>query len=267
MRPIADIRRAQVLVEAGWPLLRVAQELGLARATIRGWRDEGFDRLIASRQETHPNADLRDHPDRLDVGSPGTHPCVAPSLAEAVPEAYAYLLGQYLGDGTVSRMPKSVYKLRIFCCSHYPGIIGRTVGTARAIVPGKVSTYKVKNVNLVVVTTHWKHLPCLFPQHGPGRKHDRLIILNDWQNEILLAHPQRFLRGLIESDGCRVINRVNGGEYPRYMFSNASKDIMALCIRTIEQLGLHWTTANSRNIAVSRRPDVEYLDSFIGPKW
>ena len=44
-------------------------------------------------------------------------------------------------------------------------------------------------------------------------------------------------------------------------------DIMALCIRTIELLRLHWTTANSRNIAISRRTDVECLDSFIGPKW
>jgi hypothetical protein len=64
-----------------------------------------------------------------------------------------------------------------------------------------------------------------------------------------------------------VINRVNGGEYPRYMFSNVSTDILGLCTRTLDQLGVHWTTANSRNIAASRRPDVEYLDTFIGPKW
>ena len=250
MRPVADIRRAQALIEAGWPVLRAARELGLPRSTVRDWAKRGFEETVGGPMRRHQ-----------------TDACSAQERAEAEPSTYAYLFGQYLGDGTIDLCPRNVYKLRIFCCSHYPRIIGRTVATARAIVPGRVSAYKVKDVNLVVVTTHWKHMPCLFPQHGPGRKHDRLIILDDWQNEIVLAHPQRFLRGLIESDGCRVINRVNGGEYPRYMFSNASTDIMALCIRTIEQLGLHWTTANSRNIAVSRRPDVEYLDSFIGPKW
>jgi hypothetical protein len=135
------------------------------------------------------------------------------------------------------------------------------------VLPRKVGTHKVPDVNMVTVVSHWKHMRCLFPQDGPGRKHDRLIMLDDWQNEIVLDHPQRFLRGLIESDGCRTINRVNGGEYPRYMFSNRSVDIRNLFIRTVEQLGVHWTTANKWGLAVSRRADVEYLDSFIGPKW
>jgi hypothetical protein len=187
--------------------------------------------------------------------------------ANSGPPEYAYLLGQYLGDGTIDRNKNGVYKIRFFCCSHYPGITGRVVATARAVLPRKVSAYKVRNVNLVVVTSHSNQLPRLFPQHGPGRKHERPIVLTDWQEEIRQAHPERFLRGLIESDGCRVINRVNGGEYPRYMFTNVSDDIRGLCTLTLEQLGVHWTTANARNIAISKRPDVEYLDSFIGPKW
>lgn len=44
---------------------------------------------------------------------------------------------------------------------------------------------------------------CLFPQHGPGRKHARPIVLADWQQEIVCEHPGRFLRGLIHSDGWR----------------------------------------------------------------
>ncbi len=231
-------------------MLRAAGELGLPRSTVRDWAKRGFDETLAGPMRRHRST-----------------PCDAQARAESEAAAYAYLFGQYLGDGTIDEGRRDVYKLRIFCCSHYPGIIGRTMATARDILPGKVSAYKVKNVNLVVITSHWKHMPCLFPQHGPGRKHERLIILDDWQNEIVLAHPERFLRGLIESDGCRVINRVNGGEYPRYMFSNRSPDIRALFARTVEQLGLRWTTANQWGLAVSRRPDVEYLDGFIGPKW
>jgi hypothetical protein len=120
---------------------------------------------------------------------------------------------------------------------------------------------------MVIVTAHWTHLPCLLPQDGPGRKHERFICLDDWQNTIVLAHPKPFLRGLIESDGCRDLNHVNGKDYPRYSFCNVSIDIQRLCTRTLDQLGVHWTQMNARNIAVARRPDVAYLDSFIGPKW
>jgi hypothetical protein len=31
------------------------------------------------------------------------------------------------------------------------------------------------------VSSYWKHWPCLFPQHGPGRKHERRIALVPWQ--------------------------------------------------------------------------------------
>lgn len=50
----------------------------------------------------------------------------------------------------------------------------------------------------------WHHWPCLFPQHGPGRKHERPIVLEHWQREIVEQHPGPFLRGLFHSDGCRV---------------------------------------------------------------
>ncbi len=41
----------------------------------------------------------------------------------------------------------------------------------------------------VVVQSSWKHWPCLFPQHGPGRKHEWLIALEDWQAEVIQAFP------------------------------------------------------------------------------
>jgi hypothetical protein len=268
MRPVSDVRRAQALVEAGVPLLTIANELGIARATIRDWRDSGFERVIAERQWRHPEFQRRDPlGTHLDVGPPGSHRCVAEDLARASPGAYAYLLGQYLGDGTISRGPRSVYRLRIFCCSDYPGIIGRVVAACRLVLPRSVHAYRTPRMRMVIVLSHWKHMRCFFPQDGPGKKHERFICLDDWQNRIVVAHPRPFLRGLIESDGCRTINRVNGGEYPRYMFTNRSEEIRRMFIRTAEQLDLRWTTANRWTVAISKRPDVAYLDSFIGPKW
>src|SRR5215204_592697 len=226
MRPVSDIRRAQALVEAGWPLLTVATELGISRAAIRDWRDQGFDQAVAERQSRHPGHAAGSS--GLNVGLPGSHLCDAVARAERQPDAYAYLLGQYLGDGTIDWCRREVYKLRVFCDSRYPGIIGRIIAAARLVLPGRVSGYKVRTSYLVVVTTHWKHMRCLFPQHGPGKKHERFICLDDWQNRIVVLHPEPFLRGLIESDGCRDLNRVNGTEYPRYSFCNASVDIQRL---------------------------------------
>ena len=53
------------------------------------------------------------------------------------------------------------------------------------------------------IEVRWKHWPCLFPQHGPGRKHLRRIALEPWQQQIVAKYPQQLLRGLFHSDGCR----------------------------------------------------------------
>ncbi|MEO1255973.1 MAG: transcriptional regulator, partial [Bacteroidota bacterium] len=109
-------------------------------------------------------------------------------------------------------------------------------------------------------------LPELFPQHGEGKKHDRDIILEKWQEHIVDAYPLEFFRGLYHSDGSRSQNIVKGKNYPRYMFSNYSADIRKLFTDTAEKLGLTWTTANARNVAISRREDVAWLDEHIGEK-
>jgi hypothetical protein len=84
---------------------------------------------------------------------------------------------------------------------------------------------------------HGPHWACLFPQHGPGRKHQRKIELAQWQEIIVRKYPGEFARGLFHSDGWRGVNRVRRTladgdhwyEYPRYMFGNESADILRLC--------------------------------------
>jgi hypothetical protein len=114
-----------------------------------------------------------------------------------------------------------------------------------------------------------------FPQHGPGRKHERPIVLESWQREIVDRHPQQFLRGLIHSDGCRTINRfktklpsgrVAEYAYARYFFSNLSRDIRGLFCEYCDRLGIRWSLSNPRNASVSHRTSVAMLDEFVGPK-
>ena len=126
----------------------------------------------------------------------------------------------------------------------------------------------------VVTTVSWKHWPCLFPQHGPGRKHERPIVLADWQEQVVWAFPGPFLRGLFHSDGARVNNwatRVVAGEkrrhdYPRWQFSNRSEDIMALCCWALDLEAVPWRRSGPWTVSVSRRDAVARLDALVGPK-
>ncbi|WP_325601701.1 hypothetical protein [Nocardioides sp.] len=119
-----------------------------------------------------------------------------------------------------------------------------------------------------------KHWPSLFPQHGAGRKHERPIVLEDWQRDIVTAFPADFLRGLFHSDGARVNNwatRVVAGErkrydYPRWQFSNRSGDIRDLCCWALDLVEVSWRASGPWTISVFRREAVAILDELIGPK-
>ncbi|HSS10209.1 MAG TPA: hypothetical protein VLL25_10005 [Acidimicrobiales bacterium] len=131
----------------------------------------------------------------------------------------------------------------------------------------KVGIYRHRTSNVAEVVSHSKHWMCFFPQHGAGPKHLRSISLADWQQEIVDDLPEPFLRGLIHSDGCRVLNWVNGTPYPRYHFTNASADIRAIFGRACDRLGIEWRYNNARNLSVAKRGSVARLDEFIGPKY
>ena len=119
----------------------------------------------------------------------------------------------------------------------------------------------------VEVSSFSKSWPCLLPQHGPGKKHQRPIVLTDWQLELGARWPDQLVRGLIHSDGCRFQNTGRGNwSWPRYAFSNLSDDIRSIFCHACDQLGVHWTRSGKRTIYVSRKADVARLDEFIGPK-
>jgi hypothetical protein len=132
-----------------------------------------------------------------------------------------------------------------------------------------------RGVACTYVKSASKHWPCLFPQHGPGRKHERLIELEPWQQEIVDSYPGDFARGLFHSDGCRLINRVRRPlkdgdrwyEYPRYLFVNKSADIHRLCGEALDRLGVAWRFSKPTTISVARRDAVARLDEFVGPKY
>ena len=92
--------------------------------------------------------------------------------------------------------------------------------------------------------------------------------LPETQETIVDEHPCLFVRGLIHSDGCRVMNRVWNGryEYPRYFFSQVSTDIMGLFCRACRQLGVEYRFNGPRSVSIARRASVALVDGFVGPK-
>ncbi|WP_433888778.1 transcriptional regulator [Streptomyces sp. CA-111067] len=248
MYDIATRSRALQMVAEGRSLNSVSHLTGISRASIRDWLASGLDPVSIGRA-----------PLRTDI-----------------PE-YPYLLGLYLGDGCLSRTHRDVYALRIACADAWPGVADACEQAIRAVRPGG-AVCRVQQQGCVQVTSTSKQWPEVFPQHGPGKKHERAIVLESWQQEIVDAHPWEFVRGLIHSDGCRVTNwteRVVGGvrkryEYPRYFFTNMSEDILRLYCATLDAVGVEWRVARSGarayNVSVARRASVALMDRHVGPK-
>ena len=168
----------------------------------------------------------------------------------------------YLGDGCICVTPRVCY-LRVSLDALYPSVVAECADAMRVVMPGiAVRIHPRPGARMVNVDSHTRRWPDAFPQHGRGRKHERPIVLADWQQEIVDRFPEQFLRGLIHSDGCRTMNRfktklpsgrVGEYEYARYFFSNLSADIRALFCGSCDQLGIRWTQSNPRNISVSHR--------------
>ncbi|MEU6160487.1 helix-turn-helix domain-containing protein [Streptomyces sp. NPDC047130] len=193
--------------------------------------------------------------------------------------AYGYLLGLYLGDGHISHYSQHrVPNLMITCTASWPGLMDECEAAMRAVFPGN-GVCRVRRTGCSNVKVYSRHLYCLFPQHGPGKKHERRIALEPWQRAIVAAHPWEFVRGLTHSDGCRVTNwttRVVGGEpkryeYPRYFFANKSDDIRQLYCEALDLVGVEWRICarggNPFNVSVARKASVALMDAHVGPKY
>ena len=252
-----DVRAVIRLKSDGLTDREVGGRTGVPVNTIRLWRNRGLSR----------SAKRALNLSKLCVGC-GCDPHDFKALPT---DTYAYLLALYLGDGHLGRSGTS-WTLRIALDKAYPGIVERCCDAMEEIRGGHRPRPRPDHCGTACVRVEltWRQWPCLFPQHGPGRKHRRKIELADWQLQIVQQAPQAFLRGLIHTDGWRGVNRVrvkgHEYEYPRYQFSNRSADIRKLFTDTCDQLGVEWRPWTRYHISVARRESVAVLDSFIGPK-
>jgi hypothetical protein len=251
VRSSAEREQVARLIAAGLNDCQIERESGIPRRTISDWR-RGRGGAGPSARASSTCAICAGAPERLP------------------PTSYAYLLGAYLGDGYLVHMRRGVYRLRVACDLLHLNIAWWIALAIEDVRGCRAALQPRLHSRALDVSSYWKHWPCHFPQHGPGRKHARPIALEPWQQRIVDAHPDQLVRGLIHSDGSRYINRIKHPkrtyEYVRYEFTNRSEDIKRIFCDACDALGVEWRVMNRDSISVARRDSVAKLDEFIGPK-
>jgi hypothetical protein len=243
---IERVEEALKLDRLGLNPYAISRRTGIARSTLLHWLE---------------------NPDRA-LGNRGRR--AAPGPAQA-PATYAYLLGLYLGDGWMRRYPRT-WQLVVTLDSRYERIVRAAQEAIATFTPSGIARSRPRRDSRAVdVSAYGQHWPILLPQHGPGRKHHRTIALTGWQRELTRAFPKPLLRGLIHSDGCRVVAKIRGSHgrrysYARYYFSNRSEDIRGILCEHLDLVGVDWTRSTPYTIQIARRRAVAVLDAFIGPK-
>jgi hypothetical protein len=261
MRSEADIRRVFELWDQGLSKNKISHATGVLRTQVRKWIGAGIEVVLAS-------------PRRVGTSRSGLACRGWCDPWDGLDErAYAYLFGQYLGDGCISEATRGSPRLRITTCDEYPGIRAECEQAIRRVAP-LATLGSLQREGCTDIFSSWAHWVCYFPQHGPGRKHERALVLDAWQEAVVFdREPKAFLRGLIHSDGCRVMNWVpkpNSLErytYPRYLFTNESRDIRGFFREACRRVDVECRKMNRKTLSVARRDSVAQLDEFIGPKF
>lgn len=208
MHPPEVKEEALRLVAEGLNDCEIGRRLGVPRSTVRDWRVPKYQK----RSETET-----------------CHRCWrATKPVRFTAEDYSEFLAMYLGDGCISKAPRT-WRLRISLDTRYPQIIEEARALlARCLPSNPVDVVPFHDGACVNLSVWNSHLPCLLPQHASGKKHERRIALEDWQLAAVIARPWPFIRGCIRTDGCVFVNRTGPYEYLSYGFSNMSRDIANL---------------------------------------
>lgn len=245
------VRQAALdLIAQGLNDCEVGRRIGVPRRTVRDWRVPSYVPRPGSLRRTSSHC-LR---------------CWLPtSPVVFTPADYAELLGLYLGDGHLTQMARA-QRLRLMLDAKYPDVVEEAADLIGRIVPNnKVGRQFLHEGRMVTLHAYHRHWSCLFPQHGPGKKHDRPVVLERWQSAAVTAAPWSFLRGCIRSDGCVYINRTGPYEYESYDFANLSKGILALFASTCAGVGVE-CRVYEKSVRIYRRASVALMLEHVGRK-
>jgi transposase len=244
MYPLDARNHALGLIADGFSLNQVSKQLGISRAAIREWRDQGPQRF----------RDLS--------------PCPECDDADLDVPAYVFLLGAYLGHGRIRTTPTGSTRVQItFPAGH--AFASEVAVAVAALCPQGRPVDLRSSGSRTHVRQSWTHWPCLLPMKDvAGDPHP----LPHWQEQVVAAHPAMLLRGLLQSGRCRTTNwatRAVAGEtrryeYGRWVLTHRSSTVREACGEALDRLGVSWRQPRWNSIAVSNRHDVAKLDETIG---
>jgi len=223
MRTRTEYDKAKALLDAGHNQCEVARRTGIPRGTIKDWITRGF---------CPQNAGVGKHL-ILDAASHLNE-------TEERRAAYAFVLGEYLGDGCVRKL-NGTLRLGIYNDKKYEALNQLIQSKLQLVFPkNKTNRITGGGGNCWEIYVYSNNIPTLFPQMGPGKKHTRKIELAPWQLEIVDAYPHEFIKGLFYSDGCIYDHKHDSGRYAYrcYSFTNRSKDIADYLSRSLAQIGI-----------------------------
>jgi hypothetical protein len=202
VRSAEQFEAARRLIAAGVNDCAIARQIGAPRTTVRDWR---------CRPQLRP---------RLVSAGPACG--VLHDFSALPPAAYCYAFGLYLGDGCISRSQR-VWHPRITLDKKYPGIIDRCREAIDMLMPrqhASIAPHSQKVASSFRTTQNTGHVCSL----STGRAgHTGPIRLEPWQEVLVKQATEEFIRGLIDSDGCRVVANDRGVRSVRYHFSNRSR--------------------------------------------
>jgi hypothetical protein len=265
MHPPEVKAAALELVAQGFNDCEISRGLGVPRRTILGWRRPTYvPRNPEIPRETCPRCWRAAKPMQFTAAD------------------YSELLAVYLGDGCITEHART-QRLLIHLDSKYPKINAEIeallqrcfLANAVSYARPSVSSWSGRDDTWRVLSVYSSHHTCLLPQHGPGKKHERTIALESWQEDLMRLAPWAFIRGCIWTDGCAFINRTDihrerPYEYLSYDFANMSQDIVDLFVRACDQVGVFTRVTCSKNgrwdVRINRRESVALMLENVGRK-
>ena len=258
MRTIEEYNHVLELHKSGLNNCQIARKLDVPRCTVRD--------MIKNPRKRHNDTLNLATLDRLK--NPNS------KKDETIRKVYSYLLGMYLGDGSIvqTKAKRNLYRLRITLDAKYPDIISSVRNAVQTIMSGNKTSEikrfyrgKLSCIDISCWSNDWV---LFFPFYRPGKKHTYKIDLEEWQKNIVIDYPRDFWLGLYHSDGSRYTNM---GKYISYNFTQKSKNIFGMFMWACDLVGVectaHFRKQGECNVAnVYQHRSTELLDIFAGPK-
>lgn len=240
----AELIREKIRIcrTAGLTISEVASELGIGRGTVVRY-SKGL-KLPAHARKTGPKRINRDVVEAL-----------APS------EELAYFFGVFSGDGSLYRCGRT-YRCEITCDARYPKLVSAYSQLMRSLFSRRVRFVDRRPaINCIRVYVDWVELPVVLGI-SPGDKKENGYRVPQWifSKDV---YRQKFLRGLIETDGNVYYEKRKSGVYKKVCFTNTNRHIMAACKHTGRLSGFRFRGKGIRAI-ISKKAEVEKFVRMTG---